>query len=121
MKRYHRKIYFPDIEKLKKLNSSFIGKSFSYSRHAIDTMKYRHTDTQKILQYIKDTELNADDIFEYYKNDNGDIVKVCYRISYTQNNDIILVVSSQKNIVTVYTNEKNDDHVTLNGGIYEKE
>lgn len=119
MLRFHRAIYFPHIDKVKKLTDSLNGKSFTYSRHAIDTMKYRYIDTMAILQFVKGITLSANDVFEYYI-EGEEIQRLCYRIKYTEGTDVILVISKDKKIITIYTNESTDEHFTLNYSLYQK-
>ena len=121
MKRYHEKIYFPDAVMVKelteKLNSKHIR--WTYSKHCLENLKYRALDNASILLHIKNLELKAEEVFEYYIKSEK-IEKLCYRISYS-NLDIILVVSNRKNIITIYMNNKDDKHETLNPEQYTKE
>lgn len=117
MKRFHKKIYFPASNKLEKLNAELNSKKWQYSRHCLENLKYRALDLKKVLSYIAGLELQSRDIFEYY-SENNNIIKVCYRIKYNDNIDIILVISNNKNIITLYYNSKNDKHYTLKENIY---
>jgi hypothetical protein len=71
---------------------------------------------ENLLRHIKNEVLNTEDIFEYYTTD-GEIEKVCYRMSYDYY-DYILVVSKDKRIVTIYINSKDDTHEGLNKSVY---
>ena len=117
MLRFHKKIYFPDIEKLKNVNNNLNMRKWQYSKHALENLKYRSIDIKKALNFIKNVELDYLNIFEYYKLD-GSIEKVCYRIEYNQLLDIILVVNKYKKIITVYMNSKDDKHFTLKSNLY---
>jgi hypothetical protein len=122
MKRYHKKIYFPDIEELKAFNESLKGLKYRFTSHCIDRLKEQVTseaETFKILGIIKSLDLDYNAIFEYYIT--SDILKACYRVKYTENNDIILVISKTKDIITIYLNESGDNHITLNESLYNKE
>jgi len=116
MQRYHKKIYFPDIELLNNVNDYLNTKSWKYSGHCLENLKYRSIDLEGVLRFIRGLELNTDDIFEYYKKGDN-IIKVCYRIPYN-NIDLILVLNSEKIIITVYFNSSNDNHVTLKENLY---
>ncbi len=121
MKRYHIKIYFPDVDKLERFNTSLNFKAWRYSKHCLENIKHRSIDVKKVLQFISQTvKLDKENIFEYYK-DNDTIIKVCYRIKYNSNIDIILVVNSDKKIITVYYNSREDKHYTLKENLYIKE
>lgn len=123
MLRYHEKINFPkeDIKKLQKFNDNMNIKSFSFSSHCLENIKYRAIDLTKVLEYIKnDVEFNKEDIFEYYKDNIEEIEKACYRIEYDNKNDLILVMGKDKKIITIYFNEKEDNHETLKKELYNK-
>lgn len=112
MQRYHKNLYFPDIEKLNILVEKLNGKKWGYTGHSFEKIKLR-SNLESILIFVRDLKFKPEDIFEYYKY--GDIIeKVCFRIEYEQNTDIILVVNQYKGLVTVYFNSKNENHLTLN-------
>ena len=119
--RYHKKVYYPDNSRIKlegftdKLNA----KKWTYSRHTLSNLKYRAIDIKGVLTFIKCLKLEADTIFEYYSN-NGIITKAVYRISYNDNMDLILVISDNKNIITIYNNIKEDKHFTLRKELYNR-
>ena len=116
MKRYHRQVYFPlDID-LNDFVNQLNNMDWQYSKHCLDNIKYRVIDIKKLLIFIKDLTLNEADIFEYYFE--KEIEKACFRINYIKDIDIILVVSKEKNIITIYINEKNDKHITLKKELY---
>lgn len=68
---------------------------------------------ESIGYFLKDLVLNVQNVFEYYK-DGGYIRKVCFRIPFDGEKDLILVLSEAKRILTVYFNSKGDFHSTLN-------
>lgn len=117
MLRYHKKIHFPDIDKLKKLNNILNSYNWKYSKHCLDNIKYRISDIEKLLIFINNLTLNENDIFEYYKLHN--IEKLCYRIEYNNTFDIILVLDNDKRIITIYLNNKDDKHYTLKENLYQ--
>lgn len=117
MYRYHRKIYFPDVDKLRELNNKLNNKAWRYSVHALENIKYRISNMEDLLHFIKDIQLEENQIFEYYKLSN--IEKVCYRIAYDNTFDIVLVLNNQKSIITIYLNNKDDNHDTLKRELYQ--
>ena len=118
MERYHNKVHFPQehLKDLEILNKELNNKSWSFSSHCLENIKYRAIDMKNLLNYINQLSLNEKWIFEYYV-ENNEISKVCYRISYDLY-DFILVLSNQKKIVTIYVNSKNDMHETLRKEVY---
>lgn len=110
--RYHKNVYFPkDAENsLQDFTGKLNNLDWKYSKHCIDKLN-GVIDLEQILTLIKEHELDFNNIFEYYMREEN-IVKCCYRIPY-DNCDIILVVNDYKNIVTIYLNSKDDEHVTL--------
>jgi len=117
MKRYHRKIYFPHLKEIETFTENLNQSEFSYTKHCLDNIKHRLIDLKNVLQFIKYLKLKSEWIFEYYRTDN--IEKVCYRIPYN-NMALILVISKDKKIITIYVNSQNDNHETLRTFIYEK-
>jgi len=120
MNRYHKKVGFPeaDKEKLKALNTYLNGQKWSFSEHCLENVEYRAIDLENLLKYISGLTLASADIFEYYSLD-GEFVKICYRVKY-EIYDFILVLTPFKKIVTIYINEKDDNHITLDKTIYTK-
>ena len=120
MKRYHKKVYIPnsDIKKLQDFTCKLNGIAWKYSRHSIDNLKWRTYDIKDILNYIKALQLDYEAIFEYYKDNRGDIIKAVYRVDYRGLYDLILVISDIKSLITIYINAKNDNHNTLNKNLY---
>ena len=57
-------------------------------------------------------------VFEYYLDDKGEPIKLCYRINYDIDIDLILVISNIKELVTIYINDKDDLHYTLKKELY---
>lgn len=119
MERYHVKIGFPveDNQKLIALTDYFNAVNWQYTAHCLDNLKYRVIDLEKALLFIKGSILNNNDIFEYYI-EAGKIVKVCYRIKYEKNLDLILVLNEFKEIITIYLNTADDLHFTLKKELY---
>jgi hypothetical protein len=120
MLRYNKAVYFkPEaLKSLKTFTLQLNNLQWNYSRHCLDNIKFRVIDIKGLLLFIKGLKLSASDIFEYYIDDiNKNIIKACYRIPYL-GNDIIIVLGDKKQIITIYLNDKNDNHITLKKGIY---
>ena len=120
--RYHKKIYFPNSSRadLKDFTCRMNNTGWKYTQHTLDHIRYRAIDIQEVLQFIKGLTLNAKQVFEYYTEGKDDISKVCYRIPYIKGEDIILVVGSNKQIITIYYNNSKDKHLTLKEELYAK-
>jgi len=120
MQRYHKQVFFPadSFSKLDIFCQNLTVQGWSFSTHAIERIK-DNGKLSDILNVIKDYEFDYQDIFEYYY-DNGNIDRAVFRIDYTSQYDIIFVVSSEKNLITVYLNDTNDKHFTLNINQYQK-
>ena len=117
MKRYHKKVFFPNIKALKEINILLNYLNWKYSQHCLENLKYRVLNITPLLLYIKNMTLNWQDIFEYYQREDGKIEIICYRINWKEY-DFILVLSRKKEIITIYINAKNDKHETLNKNLY---
>jgi hypothetical protein len=119
--RYHKKVYTKpqDLEKLKTLTNTLNGMRWTHSEHCLDNVKYRIIDIEAILRFIKGIILEPEQIFEYYLDDKSrEPEKICYRINYNGDIDLILVVSKAKNLITIYINSKDDGHETLKKELY---
>jgi hypothetical protein len=118
MNRYHIKIGFKEVDKikLKTLTNRLNNLKWNYTKHCLDNLNFRFIDIESILKFIKDTELNYNDIFEFYID--KDITKICYRIKYNNAIDLILILGMNKQIITIYINDNDDLHFTLNKNIY---
>jgi len=120
MNRYHKDVYIPDGDniRLEAWTARLNAGKWHISKHCTDNLKIRYIGLSEIFLFIKNIVLNASDIFEYYTDENNAFVKTCYRIKYTAGIDIILVLGEDKNIITIYANTADDDHITLNKNLY---
>lgn len=116
MQRYHKDLFFPVSNDLKILVNELNGERFKASSHSIERIKEK-SDIAIIGNFLKSVKLDEKNIFEYYK-EGGFIKKVCFRIPFNQLQDLILVLSDNKRIVTVFFNTKQDNHSTLNKEAY---
>ena len=72
---------------------------------------------EKTLYMLKNLKVSYSDIFEYYHNGQY-INKIACRIQYDDMEDIILLISNTKKLITLYFNNKNDNHKTLKTELY---
>lgn len=121
MYRYHKEVYFPNnsLLSIKKLTEELNSLKWKFAGHCLDNVKYRTIDVNGMLLFIAKTQLNSEDVFEYYAEENsGNIEKLCYRLDWNKAMDIILVLNKYKTIITIYLNSKDDKHYTLKRELY---
>ena len=122
MKRYHKEVY-TEVKhwgKLGALTKAFNGMRWQYTGHCLDHIKTgRVIDIEGLLLYIKGVKLDPAQIFEYYIDDiTDDPAKICYRLPYIGDIDLILIVGEEKQIITIYINSREDKHYTLKRELY---
>jgi len=121
MLRYHKEVYFTEELKSKTINftENLNLLNWSYSKHCLDNIKYRLADLENALIFIKGIRLYPENVFEVYQDfSNGKIIKACYRIKFNSLQDLILVISEEKIIITIYINSRNDKHYSLKKELY---
>lgn len=121
MKRYHKQVFFPSNTKLQleKFTDILNVLKWQVTGHSIEHIRYtRYMELHGILSFIKGLELDYSNIFEYYTDNTGLIAKACYRLNYTDNLALILVIGQGKSLITIYCNDKTDNHNTLNRSLY---
>lgn len=122
MGRYHKLVYTEPKhwEKLKVLTEQLNNVKWQYTEHCLDHIKSRAVDLEGLLRYVKGLRLEAGQIFEYYLDDKGEPIKICYRINWLKNLDIILIIGINKQIITIYLNSREDLHYTLKQELYQR-
>jgi len=121
MLRYHKDVLFKaeDLKALQGFNDDINRLNWQYTKHCLDNLQHRILDLKSLLLYVKNLTLNWQDIFEFYKEDlSGYILKACYRINWQGKIDIILVVDTDKTILSIYVNSAEDKHETLKKELY---
>ena len=113
VKRYHRSVFFPvGIENsLFEFTKNLNYMEWSYTDHALDRLS-EETRQKKIKEFLKSVWLDPEWIFEIYLN-KTEIRKVCFRCSFSDEEDLILVVTDEKSLVTLYFNDVGDLHNTM--------
>lgn len=126
--RFHKDIYYPlwaetslnsfldELRKRKTLTFSvhsvvkIIGYSFDYGKQML---KY-------LLKSINVHSLSAGEVFEFYSFGEK-VSKACFRVSFDEFPvDLVLVISTDGTVITVFTTNKHDNHDSLNVELYEK-
>lgn len=112
MERYHKSLYYPKFDGLNILVNELNQDKCKITSHSLERIKERE-DVETIGNFLKGLTLKENDIFEYYK-EGANIEKLCFRIAFNSQKDLILVLSQNKRIITVFFNSKEDNHITLN-------
>jgi hypothetical protein len=108
MNLYHKDIYFPTVA----LNSCML---LDYSRHALEQSS-RHGHTISLPAYV---DLRKVDVVEV-GIEGGKVVHALVRVPYNEREDLVMAICVCKRLVkTVWLNNKNDQHGTLDTSRYE--
>jgi hypothetical protein len=135
MKRYHKDLYFPEwsSKSLKAFADGIRtrGKreqgngSITFSLHAVEKsaeylFEYGRRFIKFLSKVIRDDALKNGEVFEFYAIDE-EIKKVCYRIASTNSPvDLVLVISADGVVITMFVANKGDNHDTLDESLYER-
>jgi hypothetical protein len=108
---YHKDVFLPKIslsDKMVKVN---------YTHHAIDAAyndRYEEIILPNALNFAKSEIIEVE-------IKNKKIVKIVARFDYNNNYDLVIVIIPQGKIIkTVWLNDKNDTHLTLDTSKYNK-
>lgn len=105
---YHTDLGFPNSLELKE---EYLIEP-KYSIHALKASK---KDRYGIITLPKIIEFNKKAIIEVETQDNIHVDKVVVRLPYLRELDLCIVIILETNVVkTVWLNNKNDKHLTLN-------
>jgi hypothetical protein len=119
--RYHKDVYWPENQKenLIALTYALNQKAWRYTAHCLDNIYLRVIDVEQMLYFIKNKlQLCAENVFEFYTDEKNNITRLCYRINFSKVYDIILVIDTEKTILTIYQNSAEDKHETLKKNLY---
>lgn len=127
-KRFHREIFFPDwaedsIEAF--IETAWARNSITISTHALEKVidygfYYGKHFLKFLLKSVRKNSVDSSKVFEFYAVDHT-IKRACFRFSFEEfSTDIVLVISLDGVIVTVYTTNRADSHKTLDTKLYEK-
>ena len=115
--KFHKEVGFEKgiEEEIKKVFASF--DSLNYTRHA---MNQTIQDRYGIIPTCRVSDLQGAEIFEYTKA-NGVLQKVAIRVTnLSKDLDHCYSISVDGNVITAWTNKKDDTHYTLDKRQYEK-
>jgi len=111
MSLYHFEIGFP-----KGLITKFGVIEVTYKRHALnaaETDRYGRIDLPRTINTDTAKAIEVEVI-------NRQVVKIVYRTKYNDDFDLILVLSRDASVRTVWLNSVNDKHKTLDRNKYDK-
>lgn len=126
--RYHRDVYFPDwsVEAIQEfLKTLRKNGGLSVSIHSVEKIvnycfQYGRQMLKYLLKSVRKSTFDVNSIFEFYAIDRR-ITKACLRFSFTEFPvDLVLVISADGNIITIFTTHKGDNHDTMNTELYER-
>lgn len=125
--RYHKDLLFPSF-----LEESF--KVFYEKVYETGPLTFSAHSVYKLFEYVKEYgtfflkkvdiilkagPLERENLFEFYADKSGNIIKACFRYSIENLPiDIVFVVAENATIITVYTTDKGDSHEFLNKNLY---
>jgi hypothetical protein len=117
MKKYHKDIGFLPchVTQAKALIYIIKGWKMGCSRHALNELT-KERNAEEIGAFLLNYTLDFNDVFEMAIC--GELVqKIGFRVNLGEK-DVVFVVSREKILITVWTNNKNDSHYTLNTSNY---
>ncbi len=119
--RFHMNYGFTenDLKLLDEFTNRLSLMKWTYSGHCLGRLFKRASlgfiETPNFKTYLK---LESDKIFEFYKKDDK-IMKACYRIPHNdRKRDLILVVTDEKMLVTMYFNKRGEVPKIVNTSVY---
>ena len=127
--RFHREIFFPAnydssmktfVEEIMSLGP------LTFSLHSIEkivdySFEYGKNFFQYLVKTVRRNSLDPEKVFEFYSGKDGKITKACFRYTFDEFPvDIIMVVSANGVVITMYISNKGDNHATLNKNLYKK-
>jgi hypothetical protein len=118
MEKYHVLKGFKDFHVIQAeaLIEAMQARRLSFTSHALQELS-AEAEAVKIGQFLLNYRLNFSDVFELAINEAGRLEKLGFRVKFAEN-DIIFILSSEKSLVTLWTNSKFDCHKTLNLSLY---
>ncbi len=119
--RFHMNYGFTenDLKLLGEFTNKLSSMKWTYSNHFMNRLHRRSSlgfiSTPNFKTYLK---LESNRIFEFYKKDEK-IMKACYRIPHSdRRRDLILVVTDEKMLVTMYFNRRGEVPKIVNTSVY---
>lgn len=117
IEKYHVLLGFKDchIKEALSLIEALQGERMRFSFHALQELG-AESESVKIGQFLRDYSLAFNDCFEIAV-DYGRIEKLGFRVNFAEK-DVIFIINREKSIITLWTNEKKDNHISLNPANY---
>lgn len=127
--RYHRNVFLPEQhdDRLRDFIFQIMHKKIVFSAHALQRYrKLKRSIKTKIKSILHNSipmgNINEQNVFETYVNSKtGEITKAGIRFPVEDSGlTIVLIISVTGKIVTIYVNNIDDNHSSLNEEVYEK-
>lgn len=117
MNKYHKEIGFLPchVSDAKGLIADLKWRKIAFSSHALQELG-QELEAVKIGRFLLDYDLKFEDIFELAYNAEK-LEKLGFRVNLGEK-DVIFILSREKRIITLWTNNKEDKHYTLNHANY---
>jgi hypothetical protein len=127
LKRYHRNIFFPEIAEESLdfyINSLMDSGPITFSYHSVDKIISSVSEYGIVLwkcfsRIISNKFLSKEKIFEFYCDKFNETKKACFRFPLESFPvDLILVISNNGVVITVYLSNRDDNHDSINRNLY---
>ena len=120
MQKYHKQIGFEacHVKQAEALLLALQDVRLSFTSHALMELA-RERQAEAIGKALVNYRLNFSDVFEL-AIDNGIILKIGFTIDFTAENDIVIILSREKSIITTWVNHSQDNHATLKTSVYSR-
>ena len=117
MVKYHKNIGFYPCHsaEVKELILSLNYRKIAFSSHSLIELQ-NEAQAVEIGKFLLNYTLDFNDVFEL-AIDEGIIQKIGFRVNFGEN-DIVFIINREKMVITLWTNDKNDIHKTLNVSLY---
>ncbi len=111
--RYHKDIGFPEDVRLPPGTSQIIRLQYPHNAHAM-----QRADERKIERLPRAIDLANINLFEIWVIGRT-VQKIVFRMEYDEKTDIVMsVMVPSGRVATMWLQDKNDHHRTLNRGLY---
>ena len=121
--KYHKDVFFPseDITRLHWIIEAMNKQNWQYiSNHAINELKNDNINLEKVGQFLKDKRFSFGELFEYKLTEERNIYNLVFRVSFNEYQDLVLVVGTNKSLISAWANSRQDKHFTLNTREYQR-
>ncbi len=114
---YHKKVCIPADVKIQVLSiiNKFQYHPLAFTTHAKEQLR-EELNPVELAKALYHYSFDYNDIFEV-NQEGREVEKIGFRIPF-DNRDIAFIITKEKSIVTIWTNNKGDKHATLDKQVY---